>query len=116
MKNIKLLSYSLGLTLMFTACGSLDTSVNIEKNIGYFVSNFNDNVDYHCENQRKSMNNSGKFECASFPITFYMDNMKIGEIFNIHDDGYVYPQDIIILEDKAPVYTSEDSMLFLKIE
>jgi hypothetical protein len=117
MKYIKVLSYGLGLSFMLSSCGlGSTTSVNVEKNIGYFVSNFNDSVEYHCENKRQSMNDSGKFECASFPIAFYMDNTKIGEISNIHEDGYVYPQDIIILEARAPVYTSESSMSFLTVE
>jgi len=45
-----------------------------------------------------------------------MDEIKIGKISSIHSDGYVYPQDIIVLERKAPVYTSESSMNFLIIE
>ena len=116
-KNIKLVSYGLGLSFMLSACGSVNTtSINVEKHIGYFVSNFNDSVDYHCENKRQSMNDSGKFECASFPIAFYMDDTKIGEISNIHEDGYVYPQDIIVLDAIAPVYTSENSISYLLIK
>ena len=117
MIGIKLVSYTLGFSFMLTACGSTNTtSVNVEKNIGYFVSNFNASVDYHCDNKRQSMDDSGRFECASFPISFYMDEIKIGKISSIHSDGYVYPQDIIVLEGKAPVYTSESSMNFLIIE
>jgi hypothetical protein len=116
MKNIKLVCYALGFSFILSACNSVETSVDIEKNIGYFVSNFNEHVDYACENKRQSMNESGKFECPSFPIAFYMDNMKIGQISNIHEDGYVYPQDIIVLEDIVPVYTSENSISYLNIE
>ena len=116
MRNIKLVSYGLGLFLLLTACSSVEKIDNTKVNIGYFVSNFNESVDYSCKNKRQSMNESGKFECSSFPIAFYMDNTKIGEISSIHEDGYVYPQDIIILESRAPVYTSESSMSFLIIE
>ncbi len=116
MKHMKLLGCSIGLSFLLSACGSSDTSVKVEKHIGYFVSNFNDSVDYNCDNKRKRMSNSGKFECNSFPIAFYMDNTKIGEISSIHEDGYVYPQDIILLEARAPVYSSESSMSFLLIE
>ena len=116
MKNIKLVGSALELSFILSACGSLETSLKVEKNIGYFVSNFNESLDYSCENKRQSMNDSGQFECASFPIAFYMDEMKIGEISSIHKDGYVYPQDIIMLEAKAAVYTSESSIRYLTIE
>ncbi|HIP50529.1 MAG TPA: hypothetical protein EYG94_00445 [Campylobacterales bacterium] len=115
-KNIKLVSCCIGIAFIFSACNSVDTSINSEKNIGYFISNFNESVDYLCENKRQRMNDSGKFECSSFPIAFYMDEMKIGEISSIHKDGYVYPQDIIMLEAKAAVYTSESSIRYLTIE
>ena len=120
--HIKLFGYGVVLAFGLSACDSVETTlaettlVNSEKNVGYFVSNFNDSVDYICENRRKSMDNDGKFECASFPIAFYMDEAKIGEISKIHKDGYVYPQDIIMLEVKAPVYTSDNGIKYLNIE
>jgi len=116
-KHIKVFSYGLVLVFSLSACESLDkTSVNSEKNVGYFVGNFNDRVDYICENRRKSMDTNGKFECVSFPIAFYIDETKIGEISKIHEDGYVYPQDIIVLEARVPVYTSDNGIKFLNIE
>ena len=117
MKNITLLIYSLGISFMLSACSSQDTvSDNIKMNTGYFVSTLNDNVDYGCANKRKSIKEDGKFECSSFPISFYMDELKIGQISTIHNDGYVYPQDIIVLEDNVPIYTSEGNMKFLLME
>ena len=116
-KHIKVFGYGLVLVFSLSACDSLErTSVNSEKNVGYFVGNFNDRVDYTCENRRKSMDTNGKFECVSFPITFYIDETKIGEISKIHEDGYVYPQDIIMLEARVPVYTSDNGIKFLNIE
>ena len=116
MGNIKLLSYAFGVACLLSACDGTENSLNIKKNTGYFVSNFNDSVEYVCANKRQNMNDSGKFECTSFPISFYMDETKIGEISSIHNDGYVYPQDIIMIEPRAPVYTSESSMHYLVIE
>ncbi|CAA6817345.1 MAG: Unknown protein [uncultured Sulfurovum sp.] len=116
MGNIKLLSYVFGVAYLLSACESGERPISVEKNIGYFVSNFNTSVEYACQNKREILNNSGKFECASFPISFYMDETKIGEISSIHSDGYVYPQDIIRLETRAPVYTSENSIRFLVVE
>jgi len=117
MKNIKLVSYTLGLSWILSACNNnIDSSVSIEKNVGYFVGSLNTNIDYICKDERRRMTDTGKFECSSFPIAFYMDNTKIGEISSIHTDGYVYPQDIITLEARVPVYTSENSISYLSID
>jgi len=117
LNHLKLFGYGAVLLFGFSACDSVETTlVHSEKNVGYFVSNFNDSVDYVCDNRRKHMDKSGRFECASFPIAFYMDETKIGEISKIHEDGYVYPQDIIMLETKAPVYTSDNGIRYLNIE
>ena len=117
MKYLKLLTYVTVVSFLLSACGSLNTAtINDEKNIGYFVSDFYERLDYVCENKRQSMKNYGKFECASFPISFYMGEMKIGEISRIHSDGYVYPQDIIMLEAQAPIYISESSIKFLSVD
>ncbi|CAA6821711.1 MAG: Unknown protein [uncultured Sulfurovum sp.] len=116
MRNVIFINYLLGLSFVFSACDVLETSTHSETNIGYFVSNFNDNINYSCKNERGTLKDSGKFECASFPISFYMDGMKIGEISTIHSDGYVYPQDIILLEDSKPVYSSEGNINFLSVE
>jgi len=121
--HFKLFGYGVVLVFGFSACDSVESTSSVEttlvhskKNVGYFVSSFNDSVDYVCENRRKSMDSDGKFECDSFPIAFYMDETKIGEISKIHEDGYVYPQDIIMLEAKAPVYTSDNGIRYLNIE
>jgi len=108
--------YTLGVCLLLTGCDSSETSSKSESNVGYFVSVFDKSVDYHCEDKQKQLQEGGKFECASFPITFYMDGTKLGEISSIHTDGYVYPQDIILLEERAPTYTSEDAMGYLSVE
>jgi hypothetical protein len=110
MRTFTLSIYGLGLHLLIIGCTSSDISNKNEKNVGYFVSVFDKSVDYHCENKQKELQEDGKFECASFPITFYMDGTKLGEINSIHKDGYVYPQDIILLEDRTPTYTSQQDM------
>ena len=122
MKNIRVISFGVGLSILLIGCNSTEvssTSRILSKNkqkSGYFVSVFDETVDYICEDKRKKLKDSGKFECASFPIAFYMNDTRIGEISNIHEDGYVYPQDIIVLEGRAPVYTSDNSMGYLSIE
>jgi len=116
MKKVILIGYSIGLLLFLVGCDTLNVSSSDDKKIGYFVSVFNKTVDYHCEDKREALQESGKFECASFPITFYMEETKIGEINTIHKDGYVYPQDIIVLEDKTQTYTSQGNIQFLSVE
>lgn len=116
MRTSRLSTYSLGLCLLLTGCDSSEASPKNEKNVGYFVSVFDKSVDYHCEDKRKQLQEGGKFECASFPVTFYMDGTKLGEISSIHTDGYVYPQDIILLEERTPTYASQDNMDYLSVE
>jgi len=104
------------LLFMILGCGSTEVSSKDKTNVGYFVTVFNKSVDYICEDKRQTLEESGKFECASFPISFYMDNVKLGEISRIHRDGYVYPQDIILLEGQEERYTSDVSKDFLLVE
>ena len=77
---------------------------------GHFVSVFDHNIEYHCLGKVIPLSDDGEFKCQSFPISFYMDNVKLGEISSIHKDGYVFPQDIVVLEEQQPVYSSYDSM------
>jgi hypothetical protein len=107
---------STGLYFFLTGCNSVEVTSKNHKNVGYFVSVFNKSVDYGCEDKREKLKESGKFECNSFPIAFYRDNVKIGEISTIHSDGYVYPQDIVVLEDTSPIYTSQNNMQYLTID
>jgi hypothetical protein len=116
MRSSALGTYGLGLCLLLTGCDSSEAVPKSAKNVGYFVSVFDKSVDYHCEDKREQLQEGGKFECASFPITFYMDGTKLGEISSIHTDGYVYPQDIILLEERAPTYASEGDMGYLRVE
>ncbi len=116
MKNIRLMGCCVGVSFLLFACNSTTSRSDHKTHIGYFVTVFDKKIDYSCENKRSRMNDSGKFECASFPIAFYSDNIKLGEINSIHEDGYVYPQDIIVLEEQTPIYTSDNQMGFLSIE
>ena len=83
---------------------------NSHMKVGHFVSVFDKKINYRCANEEKTLSESGEFRCQSFPISFYMDNVKLGEISSIHKDGYVFPQDIISLEESNVVYSSDDSL------
>ena len=118
MREVKMLKsivvLSIGTLLTFSGCSDAKKVLSSKKSVkqGYFVSVFKHSVEYQCENKRKKLPQDGEFECNSFPIAFYMDSVKLGEINSIHKDGYVFPQDIIVLENgfSSPVYTSDDSM------
>ena len=105
---------SIGTLLTFSGCSDAKKVLSSKNSLkqGYFVSVFKRGVEYKCENKTKKLPKDGEFECNSFPIAFYMDDVKLGEINSIHKDGYVFPQDIIVLENgfSSPVYTSDDSM------
>jgi len=110
LKN-RILSVLIASTFIFGGC--TDSHVvedNSHMKVGHFVSVFDKKVNYRCANEEKSLSDSGEFRCASFPISFYMDNVKLGEISSIHKDGYVFPQDIISLEESKVVYSSDDSL------
>jgi hypothetical protein len=121
MREVKMLKsivvLFVGTLLTFSGCSDAKKVLSSKKSVkqGYFVSVFKHSVEYKCENKRKKLPKDGEFECNSFPIAFYMDSVKLGEINSIHEDGYVFPQDIILLENgfSSPVYTSDDSMNLL---
>jgi len=101
-----------GLVFVFGGCSDALTSTNVQMNSGHFVSVFDKSINYKCAEKVKALSKGGEFECQSFPIAFYMEDVKLGEISSIHNDGYVFPQDIIVLEEMGAVYTSDDRMMF----
>ena len=101
-----------GCTLLFGACtDNIDVSSSTAtSNTGQFVNVFDSDVKYHCDKKMVKLSDNGDFQCQSFPIAFYMDEVKLGEISSIHNDGYVFPQDIVTLEESDAVYSSYSSM------
>ena len=71
--------------------------------VGYLVTPWNSNVQYTCGTKISALDNDGKFDCSSFPITFYSHSKKLGFIDSIHNDGYVFPQDIIEKEAMSSI-------------
>jgi len=106
-----------GSAFIFGGCSDNVTTTknDVHMNTGYFVSVFDKSINYKCADKVVALSKSGEFQCQSFPVSFYMDNVKLGEISSIHKDGYVFPQDIIVLEEPSPVYSSDDSMKYASL-
>ena len=67
---------------------------NKNKKVGFVVTPSKKDIYYKCGDKRATLDNDGKFSCDSFPIAFYMDGKELGAISTIHNDGYVFPQDM----------------------
>jgi len=108
MKNsyIKLFITATALVSMVTGCNSTKQNLKSDK-IGYFVSPINSHISYQCGDIEKELENNGKFICSSFPISFYSDTEKLGSISSLHNDKYVFLQDITLekTEPAEPTYT-----------
>ena len=65
-----------------------------EKKVGYVVTPSKNEIYYKCGNKKANLDKNGKFSCDSFPIAFYIDGNEMGTISTIHNDGYVFPQDM----------------------
>ena len=110
--NYSLCSSFIGFAMIFGGCSNTESkSHKIALHVGYFVSVFEKKVKYKCDNKIVPLSSNNEFECNSFPITFYSDNIKLGEINSIHEDGYVFPQDIIVAEEPTAIYTSNEQMI-----
>jgi len=97
--NYSLCSSFIGFAMILGGCSNTESkSHKIALHVGHFVSVFEKKVKYKCDNKLVPLSNNNKFECQSFPIAFYSDNIKLGEISSIHEDGYVFPEDIVVVE------------------
>ena len=121
MKKMRLANYCLlysfiGTMVTFGGCSNSEsTSSTTALNVGNFVSVFEKKVKYKCDNKIVPLSDNSQFECQSFPIAFYSDNIKLGEINSIHEDGYVFPQDIIVAEKSSAIYSSDDTMMMVSL-
>ncbi len=112
--NYLVFSSFIGFTMILGGCSNSNSESKSDKtalHVGHFVSVFEKKVKYKCDNKITPLSSNNEFKCNSFPIIFYSDNIKLGEINSIHEDGYVFPQDIIVAEDNSALYSSKDSMV-----
>ena len=75
-------------------CNSADSQTTAPK-VGYLVAPFDADIKYQCGGKQSSLDQDGRFECSSFPVKFYLGSKELGYIDSIHNDGYVFPQDIM---------------------
>ena len=112
--NCSLCSSFIGFAMIFGGCSNSNSDSKSHKtalHVGHFVSVFKKKVKYKCDNKMILLSSNNEFKCNSFPIAFYSDNIKLGEINSIHEDGYVFPQDIIVVEEPKVMYSSNEQML-----
>ncbi|KIM08703.1 MAG: hypothetical protein KU29_02930 [Sulfurovum sp. FS06-10] len=105
MKKIKLIAYLfsvvVGTQLILMGCSNNEVNISqvTPNHEGYLVNISNDVIEYRCGDKVAVIEDGEKFSCPSFPITFYIDSLALGEINSIHGDGYVFPQDIISVDN-----------------
>jgi len=73
-------------------CGRIGEKSN--EKIGFVVTPIKNDIYYKCGNKKANLDKDGKFSCDSFPIAFYMNGNEMGAITTIHNDGFVFPQDM----------------------
>jgi hypothetical protein len=100
MNFAKIKTYIVGLVSASILIGCSDSSTKTEaERVGYLVTLSKNDIYYKCGNKEELVNKNGKFTCSSFPIGFYRDSIKIGSISSLHEDKYVFPQDMQLEED-----------------
>ena len=100
MKLTKIKIYIIGFlsASIMMGCNHANTKTEAER-VGYLVTLSKNDIYYKCGNKEDLIKKNGKFTCASFPIGFYRDSIKIGSISSLHNDGFVFPQDMQLKED-----------------
>ncbi len=100
---LKNVGIALLISLLFTGCNENENVVYHKVSIaktGYLVAPLDEKIQYKCGGKSSYLNSDGMFECQSFPVTFYVDAQPIGSISSLHNDGYVFPQDIVKEKEK----------------
>ena len=82
------------LMIAYFMLGCNNVGSKSDKKVGFVVTPNKHDIYYKCGNKEANLDKNGKFICESFPIAFFMDGNKIGTISTIHNDGYVFPQDM----------------------
>ena len=79
-------------TYIILGCSIIGEKGN--QKVGFVVTPMKNDIYYKCGNKKANLDRDGKFICDSFPIAFYMNGNEMGAITTIHNDGFVFPQDM----------------------
>jgi hypothetical protein len=80
--------------IAYIMIGCSKTGENSSEKVGFVVTPSKNDIYYKCGNKKANLDRDGKFSCDSFPVAFYMDGNEMGAITSIHNDGFVFPQDM----------------------
>ncbi len=95
------LGSAIAASFIFTGCGGGSTSTAQSESLttGYFVDSAVSNLNYDCVADNvlnKTTASNGEFQCKNMSqVRFRINNLILGEISQLPDDGYVFPQDLV---------------------
>jgi len=112
-KNITLVTVTI-IALLLNACGG-DSSTKKSAIHGKFIDSPVHGAQYKCGKiDNKITQKDGSFFCETYPITFYIGGVKLGEINKLAEDGYVTPQDLVGVERSTYGTKVKNLALFLQ--
>ena len=99
MKRTLTFSTILTAALLLSACGggsgTADTDSSTPAIEGKLVDAPVQGAAYRCGTVSSITDRDGAFACDAFPVAFYVGDVKLGEIRQLPEDGYVTPQDLV---------------------
>lgn len=69
---------------------------------------------YRCGNISNMTDRDGNFACDTFPVSFYVGDVKLGKLSHLPDDGYVTPHDLLGVSRREYSDTVAKLALFLQ--
>lgn len=89
-------------SLFLVGCGSSGSSETSTTAItGQLIDSYVQGANYNCEDGTSAKTDlNGEFSCKSFPISFSIGSVKLGEITQLALDKHVFPQDLVGVDRK----------------
>jgi uncharacterized protein YkwD len=99
-RGIKLIYTAVTMAFVLNACGGGSSTVSdntsgIPAVSGILTEAPVGGAKYMCGKVTSTTGVDGNFACDTLPVSFYVGNIKLGEIYQLPDDGFVTPQDLI---------------------
>jgi len=108
MMRKKILMTSLLATFALVGCGSGSSD---SSTTGHLVDSAIANADYDCiadNTYNKTTAQDGAFTCKSMSnVRFRLGELVLGEIHGLHEDKYVYPQDLVGVDRKSGLHNEK---------